>query len=81
MKFYFSLKVIKENKQKVNLKKKQHISHQQTKEIKQLQQIATLKYNYSSSHNGGTPSIAPGFQRSLNFSAVATVSFTRPSRK
>ena len=31
--------------------------------------------------NGGIPSIAPGFQRSLDSSTVATVSFTRPSVK
>ena len=31
--------------------------------------------------NGGTPFIVPGFQRSLNSSTVATVSFTRPSGK
>ena len=29
--------------------------------------------------NGGIPSIAPGLQKSLNSSTVATVSFTRPS--
>ena len=49
MNFYFSLKVIKEKKQKCKFSKKQQILHQQTIEIKQLKQIATLRYNYSSS--------------------------------
>ena len=49
MNFYFSLKVIREKKQKSKFSKKQQILHQQTKEIKQLKRIATLKYNYSSS--------------------------------
>ena len=46
MNFYFSLKVMKEKKQKVNFQKN---NHQQTIEIKQLKQIATLKCNYISS--------------------------------
>ena len=49
MNFYFSLKVIKEKKQKSKFSKKQQLLHQQTKDIKQLKQIATLKNNYSSS--------------------------------
>ena len=49
MNFYFSLKVIKEKKQKRKFSKKQQILHQQTIEIKQLKQMATLKYNYISS--------------------------------
>ena len=48
MNFYFSLKVMKEKKQKVNFQKQQ-ILPQQTIEIKQLKQITTLKCNYSSS--------------------------------
>ena len=48
MKFYFSLKVIKVNK-KIELSKKHQMLHKQTIEIKQVKQMATLKYNYSSS--------------------------------
>ena len=48
MKFCFSLKVIQEKKQNSKFSKKQFL-HQQTIEIKQLKQITTLKYNYSSS--------------------------------
>ena len=47
MKFYFSLKVIKVNKK--SKFSKQQMLHKQTIEIKQVKQIATLKYNYSSS--------------------------------
>ena len=36
-------------KMKKQIFKSQHILHQQTIEIKQLKQTATLKYNYSSS--------------------------------
>ena len=50
MNFYCSLKVIKEKgTKKGKFSKKQQISHQQTIEIKQVKQIATLRYNYSSS--------------------------------
>ena len=49
MNFYCSLKVIKEREQKGNFSKKQQKLHQQTKEIKQVKQIATLRYNYISS--------------------------------
>ena len=49
MNFYFSLKVIKEKKQKSKFSKKQQTLHQQTKEIEHLKQIAAHKYNYSSS--------------------------------
>ena len=48
MKFYFSLKVITGNK-KSKFLQKQQILHKQTIEIKQLKQMAALKYNYSSS--------------------------------
>ena len=48
MKFYFSVKVIKGNK-KSESSKKQQVLHKQTIEIKQVKQMATLKYNYSSS--------------------------------
>ena len=34
---------------KVNFREKQQILHQQTIEIKEVKQIATLKYDYSSS--------------------------------
>ena len=44
----FSLKVIKGNK-KSKFLKKQQLLHKQTIEIKQVKQMATLKYNYSSS--------------------------------
>ena len=48
--FYFSLEVFQEKKpKKINLQKKKQILYQQTIEIKQLKQRATLKYNYSSS--------------------------------
>ena len=49
MNFYISLKVIKENGQKNELSNKQRILQQQTLRFKQLEQIAKLKYNYSSS--------------------------------
>ena len=50
MKFYCSLKVIKGREQKKRkVSKKQQILHQQTIEIKEVKQIATLRYNYSSS--------------------------------
>ena len=48
MNFYSSLKAIKEREQKGKFSKKQQILHQQTIEIKQVKQIATLRYNYSS---------------------------------
>ena len=48
MQFYFSLKVIKVNK-KSKFSEKQKVLHKQTLEIKQVKQMATLKYNYSSS--------------------------------
>ena len=48
MKFYFSLKVIKRNK-KYKFSKTQQILHKQTIEVKQIKQMAALKYNYSSS--------------------------------
>ena len=48
MKFHCSLKVIKGNK-KNKFSKKQRILHKQTIEIKQVKQMATLRYNYSSS--------------------------------
>ena len=50
MKFHFSLKVIKGNK-KSKISKKQKIMYKQTIETKQVKQMATLKYNYSSSQN------------------------------
>ena len=49
MNFYCSLKVIKEREQKGKFSKKQQKLHQQAIEIKQVKQIATLRYNYSSS--------------------------------
>ena len=49
MNFYCSLKVIKEREQKGKFSKKQQKLHQKTIEIKQVKQIATLAYNYSSS--------------------------------
>ena len=50
MNFYCSLKIDKEREQKrLIFKKKQQILHQQTIEIKQVKQIATLRYDYSSS--------------------------------
>ena len=50
MNFYCSLKIDKEREQKKGkFSKKQQILHQQTIEIKQVKQIATLGYNYSSS--------------------------------
>ena len=52
MNFYFSLKVIKEKEQKSKFSKKKQILHQQTKETKELKQLATVKYNYSSSQTG-----------------------------
>ena len=48
MKLYFSIKLIKGNK-KSKFSKKQQILHKQTIEIKQVKQMATLKYSYSSS--------------------------------
>ena len=48
MDFYFSLKVIEEREKKYFFKKKQML-RQQKIEIKQLKQVATLQYNYSSS--------------------------------
>ena len=48
MKFYLSLKVIKVNKNSKFLKKQQML-HKQTIEIKQVKQMATFKYSYSSS--------------------------------
>ena len=48
MNFYFSLKVMKEKKQRVKFQKQQ-ILHQQTIEIKQVKQITRLKCKYSSS--------------------------------
>ena len=81
MNFHCSLKVIKEREQKGKISKKQQKLHHQTTEIKQVEQIATPRYNYSLSQIFGVPSIAPGFQRSLNSSTLATVSFIRPSGK
>ena len=50
MNFYCSLKIVKEKEQKkVKIRKKQQILQQQTIEIKQVKQIATRRYNYSSS--------------------------------
>ena len=49
MNFYFSLKVMKEKKQKKVKFQKQQFLHQQTMDIKQLKQITTLKCSYSSS--------------------------------
>ena len=40
--------------------------HKQTIEIKQVKQMATLKKQKQFITNGGIPSIAPDFQRSLN---------------
>ena len=45
MNFYFSLKVVKEKKQKSKFSKTQQILDQQRIEIKQMKQLATLKYN------------------------------------
>ena len=47
MNFYCSLKIVEEREQKGKFSKKQQILHQQTIEIKQVEQIATLRYNYS----------------------------------
>ena len=47
MNFYCSLKVIKEREQRGKFSKKQQKLHQQTIEIKQVKQIATLRYIYS----------------------------------
>ena len=50
MNFYCSLKVIKERgTKKLSFGKKQQILHQQTIEIKQVKQVATFRYIYSSS--------------------------------
>ena len=51
MKFHFSLKNIKVNK-KSKISKKQQMLHKETIEIKHLKQMATLKYNFSSSPTG-----------------------------
>ena len=48
MQFYFSLKIIKVNK-KSKFSKEQQMLHKQTREIKQVKQMATLKNNGSSS--------------------------------
>ena len=54
--------------------------HQKTIETKQLKQIASwIQLQFIT--NGKIPSIAPGFQRLLNSSTVATVSFTSPFGK
>ena len=45
--FYCSLKIVEEREQKGKFSKKQQILHQQTIEIKQVKQIAALRYNYS----------------------------------
>ena len=66
MKFYFSLKVIKVNK-KSKFSIKQQMLHKQTKEIKQLKQIATVKYNYSSSQ---TVEFHPSLRASRGHSTV-----------
>ena len=52
MNFYCSLKVIKEREQKGKFSKKQQKLHQQTIEIKQVKQLSTLRYIYSSSQMG-----------------------------
>ena len=46
---YFSLKSSKKGHEARNFSKKQHILHQQLKNMKQLKQLARLKYNYNSS--------------------------------
>ena len=48
MNIYFSLKVGKESEEKSNSSEKQQILEKQTRKIKQMKQLATLKYNYSS---------------------------------
>ena len=48
MRFFLSLKVLKGNK-KSKFSKKQQILQKQSIEIKQVKQMATLKYNYNSS--------------------------------
>ena len=45
--FIYHSKSSKRNKN-VNFQKKQQLLYGQTKEIKQLKQMATIKYNYSS---------------------------------
>ena len=67
MKFYFSLKVMKEKKQKEVNFQKQQILHQQTIEVKQVKQMATLKYNYSSSQ---TAELHPSLRVSRDHSTL-----------
>ena len=67
MKFYFSLKVIKVNRTSKFSKKKQQMLHKQTIEIEQVKQMATLKYNYSSSQ---TAEIHPSLRVSRDHSTL-----------
>ena len=66
MQFYFSLKAIKVNK-KSKFSKNQQMLHKQTLEIKQVKQMATLKYNYSSSK---TAEFRPSFRVSRGHSTL-----------
>ena len=67
MNFYCSLKVIKERQQKGKFSKKQQKLHQETIEIKQVKQIATLRYNYSSSQ---TVELHPLLRASRDYSTL-----------
>ena len=49
MNFFCSLRIIKERVQQGKFSEKQQKFHQQTIEIKQVKQIATFRYTYSSS--------------------------------
>ena len=63
---------------KVNFQKR--TLHKQTIEMKQIKQKATFT-QLQFIPDGGTPSIDPGFQRSLSSSTRVTASFTHPSAK
>ena len=78
MNFYFSLKVMKEKKQKSIFSKTTNIAPANNRNQRpETNNYTQMQLQFIT--NGGIPSIAPGFQRSLNSSTVATVSFTRPS--
>ena len=80
MKFYVSIKAMKEKKQKSFFSKTTIIAPANNRN----QTAETNNYKYMQLQfitNGEIPSTAPGFQRALNSSTVATVSFTRPSGK
>ena len=69
MKFYFSLKIIKEKQQvaKNIFKRNRKILHRQEMEIKKLKQIATFIYNYSSSQ---TVELHPSLRASKGHSTL-----------